>query len=526
MASHVVVLDSSARRAVVKVTPGKHLTDVLSEACSKFRIDPFQYGLKYQKKQIDLSLTFRLAGLSSGAKLELVRLSKSPSVVSIALQLPESEAQGLPNNRLTDKFPSNTTLWLILRKFESGVAGSGVTFNLTARGAPHTEQNTSGAGRLFYQTPVLQFLGRELSSFTDLQRTLGQLGLNSGSALIRVHFRTTDRPLEEAMAEIDAYFKSEDAGSSKPESDEASSSSAIETPASSDQQVQPTPSSTEDVTMETQDEPPTPTLPTEPDPGSHPTTTVSSRPVKVYAPPTNSTPKSAQTPYDERDYLPTIDHARSHQQRLNVSSRPSRLAGDAELAAQESALQEKLAKVVEVEIKLRFPDQSQAVSTFTKEDTAKSLYDFARNCLDTHLMNETFRLTYFPNAGATAGTSGNASAAPANISQSQVHIDEKENKLLIHDLRMSGRVLVNFIWDTNAALSVRGGGGSVLRPELRRTASEIQVKDLSTVEDDDDEEGKGKSWLQKIKSGGTDSGKSGGKKGGGVPKWLKLPGKK
>lgn len=47
MSSHVVVIDSKARRAVVKVTPAKHLSDILGEACSKLGVDPSQYGLKY-----------------------------------------------------------------------------------------------------------------------------------------------------------------------------------------------------------------------------------------------------------------------------------------------------------------------------------------------------------------------------------------------------------------------------------------------------------------------------------------------
>ena len=46
MASHVVVIDSTARRAMVKTTPGKYLSDVLQEACTKFGLNASQYGLK------------------------------------------------------------------------------------------------------------------------------------------------------------------------------------------------------------------------------------------------------------------------------------------------------------------------------------------------------------------------------------------------------------------------------------------------------------------------------------------------
>lgn len=71
--------------------------------------------------------------------------------------------------------------------------------------------SSAGSGRLVYETPVVQVMGRELSAFTDLQKSLGQLGFNGGSVLLRLSFRPTQTPLEESMAEIEEYFKSIDA---------------------------------------------------------------------------------------------------------------------------------------------------------------------------------------------------------------------------------------------------------------------------------------------------------------------------
>ncbi|WEW61275.1 hypothetical protein PRK78_006765 [Emydomyces testavorans] len=513
MASHVVVIDATARRATVKVTPAKHLSDILGEACAKLGLNATQYGLKHQKKQLDLSLSIRLSGLSSGAKLELVQLSRSPSVVSIALQLPELEAKDVPSGRLMDKFPSNTTLWLVLRKFESGVAGNGTTRNFTARGAPTTASGAPESGRLFYETPVIQLMGKELSSFTDLQKTLAQLGLNSGSALLRLSFRTTDRPLEEAMNEIDAYFKSVDTDQRSPAE---KSSAAYETPVSSatgESPLETTPQSTPsnaDVTMTE-----APAISAEssqpvPEEPSHPL--VSSRPVTIFAPPTSSTPQSAQTSHNEEDYMPTVDHAKAHQRRLNMAGRNARLAGDAELAAQESATQERLAKTTEVEIKVRFPDQSQVVSKFSREDTAESLYAFVRSCLDAPLAKEEFILSFFPNV----------SHGPI-IHKGQTIIPDTSDKFLIADLKMTGRVLVNFVWKENAALAARSAGAPILRAELRERASQIKVEEVAAVPVEEGEEDK-KSWLKKLGGGSDKGGKKGG--GGGVPKWLKLPGKK
>ncbi|PGH15872.1 hypothetical protein AJ80_05403 [Polytolypa hystricis UAMH7299] len=514
MSSHVVVIDSTARRAVVKVTPVKHLSDVLGEACSKLGLDARHYGLKHQKKQIDLSLSFRLSGLSSGAKLELVQLSRSPAVVSVALQLPESEAHGIPNGRLVDKFPSNTTLWLILRKFESGVAGNAPERNLTARGAPAISGGgTPGEGRLYYQTPVAQMMGRELSSFTDLQKTLGQLGFNGGSALIRLSFRTTDRPLEEAMAEIDAYFKSMDADQPTTGGPQDTTPAPVSsTPSEDTSQSTPVliPSNLESSSEAAAAPEPEPEI-TSPPP---PSTVVSSRQATVYAPPSSATPQSAQTPFNETDYLPTVDHAKLHQQRLNLYSRPSRLASDAELATKEAALQAKVASVAEVEVKIRFPDQSQVVAKFNKEDTPQALYEFVRSCLDRPFSNEKFFLSYFANA--VPGT-------PA--SNTQTVIPDCIDKFLIRDLRMSGRVLVNFSWDAKAALAARGAGSQLLRPELREKASQIKVQTIAP-EAPEETEHERRSFLDRMRPGGGDENRSGSRKGGGVPKWLKLPGKK
>ena len=44
--AHVVVIDSAARRATVKTTPNKHLSDILEEACGKLGLKASNYGLK------------------------------------------------------------------------------------------------------------------------------------------------------------------------------------------------------------------------------------------------------------------------------------------------------------------------------------------------------------------------------------------------------------------------------------------------------------------------------------------------
>lgn len=342
-------------------------------------------------------------------------------------------------------------------------------------------------------------MGRELSSLTDLQKTLGQLGFNSGSALLRMSFRTTDQPLEEAIVAIDAYFKSVDDGqgsvvgnapgpdqdtpmSSETEPSATPQSSSVEAPPG-----EPEPTS-EQSQSSAQDTPQEPTVSPSDDPSQ-------SRHVAVYAPPSNTTPQSAQTPYNENDYIPTIAHAKLHQRRLNESSRPVRLLGDAELAAQETSNQEKLSNVQDIEVKIRFPEQSQIVSKFGQEDSAQALYGFVRSCLEPNIAGEKFSLS------------------SATVDRGQSAIPDTNRKYLIRDLGMKGRVLVNFSWDAGAAVKARTGSANVLRAELRNQAKDIKVQEPAPVAAEEEVAEERKPPEKKKGSGG-------------MPKWLKLPGKK
>ncbi|KAI5307854.1 hypothetical protein KEM55_007238, partial [Ascosphaera atra] len=300
-----------------------------------------------------------LAGLPAvAARYRLPRLLRA--VVSVALQLPENVSKGTVNGRLIDKFPSNTTVWGVLRKFESGIAGGSSERNLTGRAVPNT---TVGAGRLFYETPVVNAMGRELCQFTDLQKTLGQLGYNSGSVLLRLSFRVTDTPLEDAMANIETYFKSVEEDMPRSMRPEASPETNGNTPekaakdkeaeVSGEQKAQDAQKVQNAQDEEASKEPPAPQqVPSAMPLGTgtdEAATVIQARPTTVFSPPKSSTPQAVQTKYDDNDYIPTIDHAKAHQQHLKATSRPTKLASDAELAAQQEATEAKLAAVQSVE---------------------------------------------------------------------------------------------------------------------------------------------------------------------------------
>ena len=465
--------------------------------------------IRNNNKPVDLSRTFRQTGLSSGAKLELVVASRSPSVVSVALQLPEFEAKNVPGGRLTDKFPSNTTLWMILRKFESNGT---MNFNFTGRGIAQVASRGSGAGRIYYETPVLNIMGRELSSFTDLQKTLAQLGLNNGSSLIRLNFRKTDTPLEEAMAEIGQYFKSME----EPAAAGAHSGTTAETESTPEGAVAPvTDAIAKEANPETSTaisiDPPessassdnaaTALTPATPSEASIPDEVVvgpNQRPISVFAAPSSQTPKAALNPHNEDDYEPTVAHAKLHQLNLQAKSQNKRLLSDAELRQQAEEKAAQLAAIKEVSIKVRFPDQLTVVSSFTALDNGATLYDFVRGVIAAE--HQPFSLSWMSPKGPQT-------------------IPNNTTVRLIKDLGFAGRMLINFNWDDGASTEARSK--TTLKEMYVSKAKELQVQEVAAAQAQEEANSPATSAAPKEQES------SGGNKGkGGMPKWLKLPGKR
>lgn len=504
MAASVWVVDASFKRTQVKVTPGKFLREVLEEACKSRKWSPEEYTLKTQNnKPLDLSQPWRLSGLSAGAKLQLVQASKSPGVISVALQLPDSEGGG----RVSDKFPSTTSLWLVLRKYEDAVAGPlNRKLNLTQRGVPSSAG--SGSGRLMYEQPCLHLMGRNLDTFTDLQKTLAQLGLNAGTVLIRLSFKSTDQPLEEAMQNISGYFSSVDTasagggstasqaadgahanGTTESAPDVAAENAAVPAAAEAGQEPNedvpmadgPTAQPVDDdvvasssITEPQSQQPQPPTPEDEP-----PSNTING--ISVYRPPSSNTPAAAREPDDPSTFEPTIDHARSHQANLQKAGKNTRLLSDKELEEQESLRQEKLASIQSVVVRVRYPDQSQIETTVYASETASDLYAKVMDTLAA--APEPFELKY-------TGSKGHET------------IPNQSSKRLVRDLGFRGKVLVTLVWSPEASVKARQGPS--LKEEYRRHATELKV-DLATQQKQG--ESAHQTAMQKPEGGGSDKGK-------------------
>lgn len=498
MASHLFVIDTTMKRAMIKVTPATNLSNVLEDACKKLGYNPEQYTLKcvrlrssgsffltvsliakrHNNKPVDLSRTIRLSGLSNGAKLNLVQASRSPSVVSIALQLP---ARGeSPSIRLQDKFPSDTPIWQILRRFESGAAGgasSSENHNFTQQGtAQIVSGGSSGSGRLFYAMPVINIMGRELATFLDLQKTLGQLGFNGGTCLLRLSFRETTQPLEEAMTEISQYFQElevpaskaavQNAGAQERTVTEVQPTSSVDGADERDagdagpppvleaeaDNISPTPENPSVASPETPQEQasqPNPNLKSSPHSS---TATAPYSGLSIFAPPSSSTPAAAvNSHFNEEDYQPTIAHAQQHQSRLNNESRNKRLQSDKEIEQDQQALTEKLNSIQAITVRFRFPDNSSVNQTFNRESTARDLYTLCRELMD-RPNDEAFTIK-------CPGPKG------------PLQLLEENDKKLIMDLQWQTRVVVTVLWGDNVTRR-----GPALKPQYIAQAQQLKVQ--------------------------------------------------
>lgn len=368
---------------------------------------------------------------------------------------------------MTDKFPSDTTVWQVLRRFEEGAAGSGQTpsskHNFTKRATPQTSSGeASGAGRLYYEMPTLNAVGRELTTFADLQKTLGRLGFSSGTCLLRLNFSNTGKPLEQAMAEISEYFKEVEAPHPQPEPQKSDTRGAhggavgdmqsapaaeeapepgiegMGSPPGEDSEMVDKPilggasmtsteaSSSGQGQQQPSNIPPELDLSTDQRSSSSP---YQQPEVTIFAPSSSSTPAAAQT-YNEADYVPTISHAQQHQARLQQSSRNKKLLSEKELADEARAQEDSLRQVRGVTVRFRFPDSSHAQQMFSQQATASDLYALCRELID-RPQGEDFKLMY-------SGVKGHQQLA-------------EDGKRLIGDLGWKNNMLVTIIWGDNVS---------------------------------------------------------------------------
>ncbi|KAH7270344.1 uncharacterized protein BKA55DRAFT_498516 [Fusarium redolens] len=504
MATNVVVIATDLRRATIKVNPGTYLIDVLEEACRRLNLSSDKYLVKHRQKTIDLSVPFRTSGLTPGAKLELVQKSKTPSAIQVALQVPPPDGREIPGGRLIQKFPSDLTIWKVLRQFESGEASNGRNINITGRGIAQMSGDTgSGSGQLYYETPVLNIMGRELSSFADFQKTLSQLGYNSGSVLIRLDYRKTDKTLYDAMTEIGQFFKDTEDEGQKPEAPATKAELATEQGAEEpEEQAQ---KETEDSQMTNNQAEQTHNAAliqqeAEPKAANADSMDIDSSqpgdplaPVNVFLAPSGSTPAAALAPATDADFAPTIAHAQLHQARLQGDSRNKRLLSDRELEEKAAAEAARINAIKSILVKVRFPDNTSSDWEVSPTHSGQFLYDAVRHVMAHN--NQPFHLVL-------PGT------------KVVIKDDPSPSNGLIKAYKLSGRTLINLVWDDTVPLAVRKE--PFLKANIAQKGQQVKVPELIASNDKDEEVPVARP-AQAEKGEG--SGEKTGKK---IPKWLKL----
>lgn len=172
------------KRGTVKVaTPNTTLAEIRDLFCQKFGVSvsptPPSFCRPGEKRPLDMSISFRLSGLSSGQTVEIIRSSAPPcsSFVAVAIQLPDGSRVRI------DNAPASSSLWSLI---ESAGERAGRSLAMSEDPKSHT-----------FMQPVVVFLQREVASNDDLHKfTLSSLGVSSGSALLRLSFRQTSIPFQ------------------------------------------------------------------------------------------------------------------------------------------------------------------------------------------------------------------------------------------------------------------------------------------------------------------------------------------
>lgn len=433
----------------------------------------------------------------------MVVKSKTASVITLTLQLPTGE-------RIPSQFPSNFSVWQILRQYESGTAGEGRNLEITQRGYPVLTQG-GGHGHLMHEMPSITIVQRELSELEDFKKTLSQLGFTSGPILLRLNFRKTNVPLHEAMEKVSALFADQESdlgadiakpptAHSKPSPGE-SSIAEEQKPIPKDELRQPSSFNsqlTSQSLMHEQQQAASST-PASSDPKvlsctSEQVAQSSLQPTHVFSAPTSTTPAAARLAFNESAYVPTVEHAHAHQQRLQESGQNKRLLSDRELEAKNAIKTAHLNAIQSVEIRVRFPDNTSADWTFGPQDTGARVYEAVRIVLRDPKLE--FYLAIPPNSRIRdAG--------------------EEPRDLLIKGYELKGKVLLNMVLEGNGLQKKE----SFIKSEFSSKAETLHIpNEPPEVEDEEKDVGPMKS-LKNLGASVSKEASSAGKK---LPKWFKM----
>jgi tether containing UBX domain for GLUT4 len=394
------------------------------------------------------------------------------------------------------------SLWQVLRQFETAERD----LNLTGRASP----KSSDGGQLYFDSPVINIMGKTFEGVSDLAKTLSQCGINAGSIRLVVTFQATDKTLSEALGEIDQYLV--DVDPSQPTTKKEQPAADITREARPQQDpIAPAPTAIETIPEPSTDAPARPQAQQdsgEPSTGESldidqplisPLINGVLQPVEVFAAPTSSTPAAANVHVDEAVYEPTIAHAQLRQKQLLAKTQNKRLKSDAELAAVAAEEAARLDRITTLDVRVRFPDGTSSKWTLGPAHTAGDLYAAVRGVMARPELP--FQLVM-----------------PAT----RTHIDDSGAKLLLRHYRFTGRELLNLLFEEGVSAEDRRA--AFLKEEAARRAHELPVPDVPQVGPDEAADSPAESSSRPADSGRSESKKLPDMKK--LGKFFKLPGKK
>lgn len=431
--------------------------------------------------------------------------SKTPTAVTVALRLPPSEvALGIPNNRVSAKVRSDTPLWKLLRHLEEANGAKQKGLNITARGVPRTSHTGaattgsttaaavgSGSGQLYWETPVLKFAGRELASLSDFRKTLSQVGIDTGSQLIVLEFRTSDTTLQEAMETVQTQLEKTNADVAASQEAVAALTAAVAVPAAAPATASTEPvlasgateaapgESTPEAKAAQAPQPPAPVTgePMDVDSSSNNTPQTAStsdlQPVQVWSPPKANAgmPAAASlrwTKEPKSAFAPSIAQMKAHQKQLEEAGRNKRLKSDEELQEEAREREAKAAAVNRVDIRIRFPDGYTVMWSFGNGATGATLHAAVRGVLHPGVKDQAFRLS-----------------PPMSRDEIQDRSGGAKNDL-VRGYGMRGGVLVNF--RRGADVPAPPAGQAYVRPDVAALARDIVIPQAAADEDEDEQD--------------------------------------
>eukprot|EP01028_Stygiella_incarcerata_P014609 TRINITY_DN98_c0_g3_i1.p2 TRINITY_DN98_c0_g3~~TRINITY_DN98_c0_g3_i1.p2 ORF type:complete len:499 (+),score=162.82 TRINITY_DN98_c0_g3_i1:108-1604(+) len=152
-----VTISGLGKSESLHCTATEPLATILGRFCTKYKLPISKYALKHRSKKVDLSLPLRLLGITSGARLEIVRNEASDAPCRVGLQLVEG------GRKIIQSSPQDSLLSIL-----------------------HKSEFTTPPG----MAPAMTYMSHDLQGEVVLERTtLESIGVAGGSSvLLRVRF--------------------------------------------------------------------------------------------------------------------------------------------------------------------------------------------------------------------------------------------------------------------------------------------------------------------------------------------------